>query len=532
MDATTTSTANKKPAPLPPFDERSDAAWRPLTPVDRWALAGLVVVLVVSAVPRTPPGVCFEDAGELQVAASAGGLIHPPGYGGYIAVARPLVLVPLLEPAYRVTLLAMASAVTALTLLALLLSRLGLSSFIAGIFALVLTWNPGVWLNLVTPEVYAPSWALLAAGVYFAARHARFARRHDLILSGLAFRLLIANRPPALLYLPFMMLAWGIAIPRGTFPRRLSVCAIGLLATLPGIALTLGYVWHADSTQTAYNYVEHYNAEMRTLPELDDGPAGKWTRMWWLISGQQFSYNLRLDAQTAKRQARRVSEQFLDARVVIPWPVERVFDARFLVALPVFILMLAGSIVLWRDQPAVLILGWGIVLGGAAYLLAYEVAGQAADILPVLLGVSILVGSALPILARRSARARRPWPAVLFGIVGVASMLNLPPRPDSATRVRADRFLGELDMASLPPDSVVCTVALTTGALWYEKVVVTGRNDITIISGLASSWERLIADQLHRPVFYAAGGPPPDGWTIEPYRNIGRLVPYVQAADR
>ncbi len=508
-----------------PQTRHKTAQWRPLTQLDRWVLAGLVVIIVASAVPRLPPGICFDDAGELQLASTVGGPMHPPGYGGYVLAGRLLTRIPLFDPAFRVTLATMASAVTALTLLAALLTRLGLPSLIAGAFALALTWQPRVWQNLVTPEVYAPSWALLAACIYFAGRYGHTAARRDLIISGLAYGLLASNRTAAALYLPFALAAWILAVPRQPPRRRLMAGGLGALAMIPSCFLTLGYLWVADRPDAPYNYLEQFNAETHALPHAQDGIGAKATRVAWLVSGRQYSDSLRIDTKTAARQLRRLSNQIGDTRVAIPWPVERVVDLVIVAAVLLGLLFIVGSLRLWRTQAAVMVLAWGALIGGSFFVLCYDVSDQAADILPILMGGSILLGSALAVLLRD--RIVGGW-RLASGIVAVAlsvlSLVSVPARPYSAATQRADGFARQLDLASLPPKAVLCTTWVQAPPLWYEKWV-HKRSDVTIVNAFRSRWAELIADRLHQPVYCMEPASPPDGWTLAPYRNVWRLVP-------
>jgi hypothetical protein len=72
---------------------------------------------------------------------------------------------------------------------------------------------------------------------------------------------------------------------------------------------------------------------------------------------------------------------------------------------------------------------------------------------------------------------------------------------------------------------------LTTGALWYEKLIVTGRTDVDIVSGLPSNWPALTADMQGRPIFYTGAESPGAGSSLERFRNVGRLVPMERTSS-
>lgn len=55
------------------------AAWPKLKGLDRLAVALALAVIGVVTIPRLPPGVCFSDSGDLQLASATLGIMHLPG---------------------------------------------------------------------------------------------------------------------------------------------------------------------------------------------------------------------------------------------------------------------------------------------------------------------------------------------------------------------------------------------------------------------------------------------------------------------
>ena len=200
-----TTTAN---APSTTQSETCDgfreAGWAKLRRAD-WIAPGLAVVFIsVLAIPRLPPGVCFADAGDLQLASATLGIMHPPGYAGYATLGWFVSRVPGVDPAYMVSLACFASGLTAIWFCMLLQIRLGVSSWIAGALGLALTAHPRVWSNLLAPEVYAPTLALLAGAAYLLVRSVHRGVRRDMLLAALLYGLALANRPPLLFMLPYL----------------------------------------------------------------------------------------------------------------------------------------------------------------------------------------------------------------------------------------------------------------------------------------------------------------------------------------
>jgi len=278
-------------------------AWRRLGRFDRLAVVLTVVIVTVATIPRLRPGVCFSDAGDLQLASATLGIMHPPGYAGYATIGYILTRVPGVEPAYVVSLACLATGIVALILCLMIQVRLGVSPWIAGSLALALLLHSRVWTNLVVPEVYMPSLALLLGSAYCLMRYAQLGRRRDVYIAGLLFGLVLANRPTVVWMLPFFLAAWWLA--RGCWEpswRRwartflwLACCGIG-----PGL-YSLGYVWVRDSPSVTYNYIDHKNAEVRLLPEADAGWEAKAERLAWHVSGREFKRWER--AEVAARQS-------------------------------------------------------------------------------------------------------------------------------------------------------------------------------------------------------------------------------------
>lgn len=108
------------------------------------------------------PGVLSGDGAELQFAAYVSGVPHPTGYPLYIMLARLAIsLLPIGEPAYRVTLVSVGGGALTVALLAFLLVRITGKFFAALIGAIALAVAPGFWGTANQAEVYTLNTLLL-----------------------------------------------------------------------------------------------------------------------------------------------------------------------------------------------------------------------------------------------------------------------------------------------------------------------------------------------------------------------------------
>ncbi len=275
--------------------------WPRLRRLERLAVALTLVTVIAVTIRRLPPGICFDDAGDLQLASTTLGIMHSPGYAGYVTLGYVVTRLPGVDPAYMVSLACLASGVATLLLCILMQVRLGVSAWVACAWSLVLLAHPRMWSSLVAPEVYAPSLMFLVATAYLVLKYARLGVRRDLLIAASLFGMALANRPPVLFTLPFFLIAWWSAGKRWREVQRSSLhlpswrrsAATLSLATacaaLPGLYV-VGYLTYRDRPDAAYNYIEQFNRQWKDLPDSDAGWEAKLQRVAWQVSGTQFTY--------------------------------------------------------------------------------------------------------------------------------------------------------------------------------------------------------------------------------------------------
>jgi hypothetical protein len=130
----------------------------------RLADLGLLVGFLALYIRTAAPSVLAGDSAELQMAAPLLGVPHPTTYPLYTLLGKlATLLIPLGDPARRVTLVSVAAGALAVVLLGALARRIS-GSLPAGLLAaLALGLAPGLWNAATIAEVYALLAALLAA---------------------------------------------------------------------------------------------------------------------------------------------------------------------------------------------------------------------------------------------------------------------------------------------------------------------------------------------------------------------------------
>ncbi len=494
---------------------REPPCWRPLRKID--LLVGGVTLLVIAAVtwPRLPPGVCFGDSGELQLAAITLGITHAPGYPIYASLGHLFTLIPGVDGAFMVSLACLASGLVALWFCFALQVRLGVSAGVAGALTLALAAHQRTWINLIAPEVYAPTLAFQAGSTYLLVKYACLDRSRDLNGAAVLFGVAVANRPPVILSLPFVVLAWWLARRQhppsgwGGHARSLGVCA--LCASLPGF-YALGYLYVRDAKSTPYDYIELHDTEYNQVPDLDAGFIAKIRRVWWHVSAREFNYAIGNTAKGVWNKLRWLRREFF-----LYQPVAFALSIA---------LALAGVWTLRTRAPAAAALLLGMIASDLVFLCAYRMWGQAADYMPLLWSVIVLLGASTTIVFREG----RPRFAAQLGLVAWAVMGALTVTghfagPHAALAGDAVPFVRQLDLATLPKNSVVCVAWPETPAVFYARYVDTPREDVAIVAAATGNWERMLIRYEGRPIFGASLNTLLKRYRAVPFRNIWRLEP-------
>lgn len=550
----------------------------------------MLAAVTGAAVPRLPTGVCHADSGGFQLAAATLGITHPPGYAGYVTIWHLITRIVPADPAYVVSISCLMAGLGVLTLLVCVQTRLGLNAWMACAVALLLAAHPRVWSNLLAPEVYMISLGLVAASAWLLIRYADFGRRGDLFAAALLYGLATANRIPALLLLPLILAAWWIARRRwergaAAAARTLALCAA--LAAIP-MLYNFAYLWVRDRPDLPYNYLEQFNADTGLLPHSTDGWHAKWRRVLWLQGGEQFrdllvwsppavetpdphevpTASLRskfrwivqdvfpdplvslgllwmvvaILACTARRRFRTLSlvltalaltvGGLLPAGQWIPALADSPLTYHLLAAKPWIdggLLILLGSIltIVLIEHRIVGILLLGMAAGSIAFVLMYRIYGLAADLLPLLFVLAVLIGRMLAAVFPRHGPSSRTLAAALIMLSMIAGTLVQAPQRRSLGRDEdAADFLTQVDLASLPPNAVICTGWGMATPLWYAALVQTPRPDISIVNAPVTEWPRMTRDLMHRPIYLtddpaATTFPSETSWRRE--RNLWRL---------
>jgi len=494
--------------------------WPHTALLDRLALPIALVVLLVLTVPRLPPGVCFADAGDLQATAATLGIAHPPGYAGYVSLGHVLGWVPGVSPAYAVSLACLGAGLTALALCALLQMRLGVNAWIAAALALTLAHHPRVWVNLVAPEIYAPSLAFEAGAAYLLLRHARREAkqaRRDLLIAALLLGIALANRPPLALALPGFLLALWLtrrrSSPAGRLRRHALLAAAGLLAPC---AYSFAYLWVRDTPSTPCNYVEGYATESGELPPTDAGVRAKLQRIVWLTTGQQF--------RSLLRSARP------DILGRLRWLTQEVGLEHDLVFIAAATALAWGLVLTTRQSPGATALLLGIGLATTVFVCLYRVYDTAADILPLLFVLIVLVGLATsPLFPTRIGWLRRATAIGAFGAACVWVVIDLPRQPDVASEVDATAFVKAADLPTLPANAVIFSAWRKSRPLLYAQYVEAARSDTRVVTTSPSNWVPF-ARRCAQPTDLCPGSiyltdriAVPDDVKLTPFRNLWQL---------
>lgn len=492
-------TETSTPAPVDPSDRKvapqSDCrgASRRLSRYEYLALAILIVCVGALAVPRLPPGLCFGDPGDLQLASATLGIAHPPGYCGYVTLGFLAGVIPGVDPPYAVSLVCLAAGVFALAICALIQIELGLNAWIACALSLLLVAHPRVWMNLITPEVYAPSLAVQALAAWLLLKHWRTGSRRWLWWSAIVVGFAVANRPPVALTLPFFVIAWWCAQRRWTVPGRRKFSSLFVCGALmiPGVLYSFAYVMLRDAPTTDYNYIEEHSVVHEGFPEYGSGLGGQAKRAVWLLSARQFSGYL--------------GNSWVRMRSKMRWVSGQLTDGGSFPALPVAALVVGGLVMAFRRNPAASWLLVGMAFQSVVFVCIYRLHGQAANLLPLFLSLTICFGVSLsPLFPRGVSGVRRVLAtAVLLGgcwWLALDTRANLRP----FVSIDAEWYLKDLDLETIPERSVIVTNWEEAGPLRYDRVIRTKRLDVEIVTAHPTDWSRLVGQYGDRPVFVTA----------------------------
>jgi 4-amino-4-deoxy-L-arabinose transferase-like glycosyltransferase len=133
----------------------------------RLALAAPLIVAAIvigNAWSGLQPGLAFWDTGEFQTVLPIMGTAHPTGYPTYVLLGflGNILLTPIGEPAFRVTVLSLAAVAVAAAAAVVLVRRLTGSTIIGVATGLGLATTPVVWLNATRADPHPIHLAFVA----------------------------------------------------------------------------------------------------------------------------------------------------------------------------------------------------------------------------------------------------------------------------------------------------------------------------------------------------------------------------------
>jgi hypothetical protein len=249
----------------------------------RLALAApfiVAAIVIANAWSGLQPGVAFWDTGEFQTVLPIMGTAHPTGYPTYVLLGflASILLTPIGEPAFRVTVLSLIAVAVAAGATVVLVRRLTGSTIIGFATGLGLATTPVVWLNATRADPHPIHLAfvalLLLALVWWEQGHRELHERdaatpgtdpaaatepaapaaatpaptsserrgvdRRLILAAILFGLAAGNHSLTLLLIPPIGL-YVLAVEPGIWrrPRFLLTCAVALVATVVLVFLEL-----------------------------------------------------------------------------------------------------------------------------------------------------------------------------------------------------------------------------------------------------------------------------------------------------
>ena len=250
---------------------------------------GVAALVILNAWSGLMPGVGFWDTGEFQTILPIMGTAHPTGYPTYVLLGflGNILLAPIGEPAFRITVLSLLAVATAAGAMVLLVRRLTGSIVIGIATGIGLATTPVVWINATRADPHPIHLAfvallLLALMRWHDARREltddpAAGRRADrrLVLAAVLFGLAAGNHSLTLLLAPPI--------------------ALFVLSVEPGILRRWGFVLGclaAAFGTVALVYLElPIRAGLIPAPLIYARPA-TWDGFWYIALAEQFRGSL------------------------------------------------------------------------------------------------------------------------------------------------------------------------------------------------------------------------------------------------
>ena len=438
------------------------------------APVGVAVLVILNAWGGLMPGVGFWDTGEFQTVLPILGTAHPTGYPTYVVLGfiGNILLTPIGEPAFRVTVLSLLAVAVAAGATAALVRRLTGSSIIGAATGLGLATTPVVWLNATRADPHPIHLAFVALLLLALVRWEQGRRELDrvhadrrLLLAAVIFGLAAGNHSLTLLLVPPIAL-YVLSVEPGILrrPRFVGACIGAAALTMVLVFLELPI-----------------RGGLLPAPLIYGRPA-TWDGFWYVVFAQQFQGSVGdIFANLPKKLSDLVT--FTNGQlglVALAIPPACIVAAR---RAPRYTLLTGVALVV-------------TVLFNKAYANADIERYYLGPVLWVWTWIGILAAEiadlAASIVAARGPRSRagtidsRAF-AVAAAIVGVVLLLptlgDLDARRNAADRsgdTGARQWLDEA-LPAVAQDAVLVSWWSTSTPLWYAQKVEGRRPDITIV---------------------------------------------------
>src|SRR6185369_17991715 len=124
----------------------------------------VAALVIANAWGGLMPGVGFWDTGEFQTVLPIMGTAHPTGYPTYVLLGfiGNILLTPIGEPAFRVTVLSLLAVAVAAAATVVLIQRLTGSTIVGVATGIGLATTPVVWLNATRADPHPIHLAFVA----------------------------------------------------------------------------------------------------------------------------------------------------------------------------------------------------------------------------------------------------------------------------------------------------------------------------------------------------------------------------------
>lgn len=465
---------------------------------------GLFIIVLGVYLATLSPGVGHGDIAELQWVAPQLGICHPPGYPLIVCAGWLVAHIPLGPSiAWRLNLFTAICAAVACVLLYDALARITQRVVPAVVGAATLAFSAIFWMHALESEVYAFYALLLLGGIYCGVRFFLAGRVAWFMAAALLLGACVSNRVSEVFVLPALPLAW-LAF-RHT--ARLTVGRLALAAVLfllPS-GFTLGFYLLRQDPNALYlrdNLLRDKLIEPQSRPfselsaweKLQDAVSYSLALKWQhVVVGDQRAELVQLPWQLDKlgwllSGAGAIQDRFPTETEENRWrKLEQTPGAA--IGLPGLLLALA-ALILWRRAWGWLVLGSAVALGGFAFYLFHRPPDNLEFTIPLLVGLSLLVGLGAagqpPSSASRGIMYRAlPWIALLVPISLLAGNWRIFAKSAAEVRAAVDEAR-RIAAAPLPQNAVV--IASYEPAMKYRYLLQTEghRPDVSIVISRSS----------------------------------------------